>query len=648
VAQLRELSALAQLDDDEAEGAADLLIESNLVERELPLRFTHPLIRGVVYSDLPPARRANDHKRAAQILFSDGSANDRVAAHLLRSDPGGDPWVVERLLEAASASLERGSAGAAATLYARASTEPPAPELRWRVLHDLGRAQMQARDFGAVDTLQRAITLSQDAGQHADAALLLGRLLLYAGQSHEALEVLDNAIAVLDPADDRTLELEATLIAAARLDHELLQVAEDRTEASRTRAGAASYGSRMVSAQLAYQSVISGAPVSEAVALARAALGDGELIRQSPGRPDAYVVAISMLAISDELDEAETLYAEAVTAAASAGRAVDFAIVCGLRCWTSWTRGRLRDAELQARDGLAIASESPELMAAVGGFATGTLANVLLDLGQLEQAEAVLGPDRARLAASSASSARDLLFASARLCTLRGEWSDAASQLEACGQLHERARIVNPALVPWRSELALVRHALGDDEGARALVQDELELAQRFGARRPIGVALRAAGMIEGGASGLQMLDQAADQLAGSPAQLEGIRTAVALGAALRRAGRRVRAREVLRDALDRATRAEAAPLADEAGRELAVLGSRPHSPLLSGVAALTPAERRVAEMAAGGLTNRQIAQALFVTRATVESQLHATYRKLGIGSREQLTRALQGDLRTG
>jgi len=76
-----------------------------------------------------------------------------------------------------------------------------------------------------------------------------------------------------------------------------------------------------------------------------------------------------------------------------------------------------------------------------------------------------------------------------------------------------------------------------------------------------------------------------------------------------------------------------------EPARELV---ARPRSLTLSGADALTPSERRVALMAAKGMTNPQIAQALFLTRATIESQLHSTYCRLDITSRSQLDGALR------
>ncbi|HEV2814430.1 MAG TPA: helix-turn-helix transcriptional regulator, partial [Solirubrobacteraceae bacterium] len=101
--------------------------------------------------------------------------------------------------------------------------------------------------------------------------------------------------------------------------------------------------------------------------------------------------------------------------------------------------------------------------------------------------------------------------------------------------------------------------------------------------------------------------------------------------------------RESLRRALDLADACSARPLADRARHELRAAGGRPRRPRTSGVDALTASERRIAGMAAGGLSNPEIAQALFVTTKTVEAHLSNAYRKLGIHSRGELAAALPG-----
>jgi DNA-binding NarL/FixJ family response regulator len=146
--------------------------------------------------------------------------------------------------------------------------------------------------------------------------------------------------------------------------------------------------------------------------------------------------------------------------------------------------------------------------------------------------------------------------------------------------------------------------------------------------------------LVHRGPAGLTQLEQAATVLARSSARLEQAHALVDYGAALRRANRRTESRDPLRHALDLAHRCGATPLAERARHELAAAGARPRR-AASGVDALTPSELRVARMAADGMTNRAIAQALFITTKTVEVHLASTYRKLAIPSRTALAEAL-------
>jgi DNA-binding CsgD family transcriptional regulator len=93
--------------------------------------------------------------------------------------------------------------------------------------------------------------------------------------------------------------------------------------------------------------------------------------------------------------------------------------------------------------------------------------------------------------------------------------------------------------------------------------------------------------------------------------------------------------------ALDLAHRAGATALASRAHHELLATGARPRRRSLAGPDALTASEQRVARLAADGLTNRQIAQALYITEHTVATHLHRSYQKLNIQSRAELAAAL-------
>jgi DNA-binding CsgD family transcriptional regulator len=147
--------------------------------------------------------------------------------------------------------------------------------------------------------------------------------------------------------------------------------------------------------------------------------------------------------------------------------------------------------------------------------------------------------------------------------------------------------------------------------------------------------------LIEGGEQGLAKLRKSVGILARTGAQLEHARSLVELGCALRRANRRADSRAPLRQGLELALECGAGPLAERARTELAAAGARARNVFRIGSDALTPSERRVCVMAAAGKTNPEIAQSLFVSRATVESHLHSAYRKLDIESRSDLPVAL-------
>ena len=195
----------------------------------------------------------------------------------------------------------------------------------------------------------------------------------------------------------------------------------------------------------------------------------------------------------------------------------------------------------------------------------------------------------------------------------------------------------------WRSCAAAALHALGQEDEARELVADELERARRWGAARGIGIALCALGLIEGGATGERQLREAVDVLAPSPARLEHAKALIELGAALRRRNERTEARELLRQGVGLAHGCGATALVERANEELAATGARPRKILLTGLASLTASERRVAQLASEELSNKEIAQALFVTVKTVEVHLSNVYRKLEISSRRHLAAALAG-----
>jgi DNA-binding CsgD family transcriptional regulator len=154
-------------------------------------------------------------------------------------------------------------------------------------------------------------------------------------------------------------------------------------------------------------------------------------------------------------------------------------------------------------------------------------------------------------------------------------------------------------------------------------------------------MSLHAAGLLEHGDAQIQTLKHATDELARSQSRLEYAQALYDHGAALRRANRRSEARLPLQAALAISREARAGPLRDRAAQELKATGARVSRPGLTGVDALTASEHRIASIAASGMSNRDIAQALFVTVKTVEMHLGRVYNKLNLSGRTQLARAL-------
>ncbi len=234
-------------------------------------------------------------------------------------------------------------------------------------------------------------------------------------------------------------------------------------------------------------------------------------------------------------------------------------------------------------------------------------------------------------------------LARARLLQAQGRLEEAVEELREAGAWARATGNVNPSAIPWRSRLAECLAELGRSAEARRLAREEVELARRLGSPRAISIALRALGLAEGGEKEIGLLREAEEVMEGSPALLEMARVQFRLGAALRRERQRPdAAREHLTKAVDLAHRCGATVLEDTALEELRATGARPRRRLTTGLGALTPSERRIAELAASGQQNREIAEALFVTTNTVEFHLRNAYRKLEISGRGELGEALE------
>ena len=640
----RHAAALAGVDGNTAAEAADALARVGVLRRQPPLGFAHPLIRSAVYEALTPLERDAAHARAARLLADAGVEPERIAAHLVLVAPAANPQVVAVLREAARRAASRGASDSAVAYLRRALAEPPDATERADLLLELGSAETLVSGDAAVEHLQEALELIDDPTRKAETALLIGRQLFVLLRGEEADAVFTRALGELAGADaelERLLEggLVNNDLFVPSLHHKALE----RLERVRGRLGDETVGEKLLLSLLAFHDARAGAPAAATVPLARRALADGTLLRREISGA-AFVPPCAVLAHAD-LDEVLAIYEEALAEAHRRGSTFAFAAAKVFRARTFVFRGDLAEAEAEAREAFA-AGEGWATSARFSGHSAAFLADALMEQGRLDEAAAALA--RVGVGESFADSARLLYLpdSRARLRMLRGDLTGALEDMLHAGRRFQAVGGRNPAFLAWRSQAALALLGLGRQEEARPLVAEELDLARAWGAPRALGATLRVAGLAEG-RQGLPLLEEAVEVLAGSSAKLEHAKARTELGAALRRVNRRSEAREHLRSALELATICGAVPLAARAETELLATGARPRRVAVSGPASLTPSERRVAQMAAAGGTNREIAQALFVTPKTVEVHLSSVYRKLGISSRSRLPEALAEPTRT-
>jgi DNA-binding CsgD family transcriptional regulator len=236
-----------------------------------------------------------------------------------------------------------------------------------------------------------------------------------------------------------------------------------------------------------------------------------------------------------------------------------------------------------------------------------------------------------------------LLESRARLRLAQQRHADAHADLLGAAERWNELGTDHPGMAAWRVHLCEALVAQGELRAAREHAEEHLALAERVGIPGPRGAGLRALARTTDREEAVVLLQRAVELLAESPSQLEHVRALVDLGAALRRANHRAAARTPLRRALDLADHDGMRLLARRARQELRAVGARPRRSALSGIDSLTPAEHRVAILAAEGHSNPEIAQQLYVTRRTVETHLTHVFQKLGVSTRADLTTRLAG-----
>jgi len=639
-AEARLVAALTGLPAEEVAAESEGLVAARLLTDSRPVAFVHPLVREAVLSEVPAPRRAADHARAARLLDEDGASIDTVAAQLLLAEPAADPWAVAELREATVAALGRGAPEAAVSYLRRALREPPPKAERLEVSRELGVALLRADEPEGIEVLRAVRSALDDPLARAEIAAELSVSLAFRRPGGEGVALLEESLAeVEDQETEIGLSLRAHLVGQAMTGLDYLPTAI-RAEPGELPDGDSLAG-RMLLRGLGYLEALGHGSIESAVELIeRAGLDHATLDADAfAGQPSPN--GLAGLALADRSDLSEELFEVTISASKRRGTTVGLAASYGFRGFCRFGEGRLRDARADAELGLRLVRQV-QMRVALGAWLSVAL-KTLVASGELDVAQALLDDVWQGREPGPGIPGAILLIARGELRQAGGRHAEARHDYLAAAERVRWLPYANPEVLGWRTGLATAEAALGNEEEARRLAAEALALAREAGGERGIGITLRIQGAVTGGSEGIELLREASEILADPRARLQHAHALADLGAALRRANRRKEAREPLRKALDLAHRCGAAPLEERARTDLEATGARPRKAVLSGVDSLTPSELRVAQMAADGMTNPEIAQSLVVSRKTVETHMRHVFQKLDVNRRTELAGRLAG-----
>lgn len=641
-AEPRFAYAAAGLAQDSGPRVAAALRMAGLISSSGALRFVHPLVRVAVYDDFPAEMRAAEHRRVAEMLDAEADP-ERAGVHLLASTPAGDPWVVQTLRAAAARARNRGAPESGLALLDRALAEPCTSVQRPQILLEAGRIALALARRDAKDYLREAHAMAASPAARALAAAELARALIHEHPA-DGIALLREAIGDLGASDEvmwerlrlELLTLEASTGAgrpAEDVEADIRAMHQEAAPGSATRIGAACL--LIWHLQMSAQAL----RADEVSDLACELTDIGPLLAVYGAGYGPMAWAASVLAEWDHVETAETMFEQAVQRARRDGDHFALSTLAVSRAvHRSWC-GRFDDAEADAQEALASSVLTGSWAGRRGAMIAMTWS--LTGRGSMAEIEGMLtqhGLDGA--VGRSMLLDGNLLLARANLRRHQGRVDDAR---EDAGRMLEMFGLtsVNPAnrMFAWLPRFLV---GSGDAERARSIATRAVSAARGAGLKSLLGIALHSQGLAQSSAGSVPTLTEAVAALSGSAFRWEYAEALVDLGAALRRSNERVASRSPLQQGMAIAEEIGARGLAERARQELLATGARPRRAIAIGTDALTASERRVALLAADGRTIAEIAQALFVTRKTVESHLYAGYRKLGVTGREQLADLLR------
>ena len=587
------------------------------------LEHLHPLMRAAVYDALGPFARRQGHAAAAEALKRRGAPAEEIAAQLLAGEPARSAENVAILRAAAEQAIAAVAPRAAVRYLARAVEEGAAEGAERRaLLLDLGRWQRVTGDPGARDTLARACAESVGTPDHVCAAIELAATA-YAHAENALVEQTVVAMRGVEMNADERLTLDMV--------HAEALWGEGRSEDSVRLIEQVPRGlpgdtpaQRMALGMAGAVRLIRGGATEEVLDMLRRSVGEdgtapGPVAGLDLGDPLQWILQ------AGALDEAQALAEMRMDHARDSGDEALFAATQNSMGWLLSLRGDLHGSEAAFRLGLSNPAVSPFMRAHL----VINLVETLIEHGQARRRRGGAREDpRGPLPVGGGGGPRAARRVRPLARRIRGRPARASrrSTAEASSAALRRTRT-------WPGSRRTTSTA-SSGSGAAARPRRSPGSSSRAATQLGVDFGLGVHGSALARATGdLGDHARAVGVLAASPYRWHEARARLEYGAALRRAGQRVQAREQLRLALDYCERNGVLHLAERARDELKVSGARLRTDAeRSGAAALTPAENRIARLAAEGMSNKEIAQHLFVTVGTVQTTLVRVYRKLDIG----------------
>ncbi|WP_245657726.1 AAA family ATPase [Herbidospora mongoliensis] len=585
-------------------------------------RFRHEAARSAVLAELDAADRIHLHRRAAELAHRDGASADVVAGHLLQASHAGDPWALSALEEAARLAL-RDDGVESAIEYLR---------LAWRACDDerrrarIGTALVRAEwriDPGTPAGHLAGLTDALHKGHLGGGeTVVLAKALLWHGHTRDALDVLDRLRELGEPDRETASEL-----AAARPWFRALYPSflPHLPEVGVPSAPAPGVGRRIQSADV-LADVLTGGPSDETMAAAEHILRGCRLDEVTM---DTVETALLALTYTDRPGRAAP-WCDAFIAEAEARRAPSRqARLSAIRAEIRLREGDLAAAARDARRALEIIPAGSWGVAVGGPLGTLLLAGAAM--GRLDDflPEFNLPVPEAML---ETRYGLQYLRGKGRLNLTADRPGQALRDFQLCGELMTRWDLDAPGFIAWRLDAAEALIALGEEEKARRLVNEQLS---RCGPRsqRVRGSALRLLAAVSEVDQRPSLLRQAADPLQEGGDRYEYARLLSDLTEAYHAIGEHRKAGMLKQRARAMAKECHAEPLTRAlAGRD---------DPAANVPGQLSDAERRVAQLAAEGYTNLEIATRLYITVSTVEQHLTRVFRKLNVSGRTELPASL-------